>query len=194
MIDWINGAARKTPTWAVYIVYLLPVPWLFYLATIGGLGVEPIKPLEHELGEIAMQLLIIGLFITPLRRFFGINLTKFRRAIGLLAFIYVVLHLGVWVVLDMSLLWQQMWADIWKRPYITIGMVAFVLMVPLAVTSNNASVRRFGAAGWRKLHKLVYPIAILGAVHFIMVQKVWEIEPVVYLLVVLCILGLRRKA
>jgi sulfoxide reductase heme-binding subunit YedZ len=172
----------------------LPVPWLFYLATTGGLGVEPIKPLEHELGEIAMQLLIIGLCITPLRRFFGINLIKFRRAIGLLAFIYVVLHLGVWVVLDMSLLWPQMWADIWKRPYITIGMVAFVLMVPLAVTSNDASVRRLGAAGWRKLHKLVYPIAVLGAVHFIMVQKVWEIEPVVYLLVVLCILGLRRQA
>jgi len=192
--DWINGAARKIPTWAVYIVYLLPVPWLFYLATTGGLGVEPIKPLEHELGEIAMQLLIIGLCITPLRRFFGINLIKFRRAIGLLAFIYVVLHLGVWVVLDMSLLWPQMWADIWKRPYITIGMVAFVLMAPLAVTSNNASVRRLGVAGWRKLHKLVYPIAVLGAVHFIMVQKVWEIEPVVYLLVVLCILGLRRKA
>ena len=194
MKDWINGAARKIPTWVVYIVYLLPVPWLFYLATTGGLGVEPIKPLEHELGEIAMQLLIIGLCITPLRRFFGINLIKFRRAIGLLAFIYVVLHLGVWVVLDMSLLWPQMWADIWKRPYITIGMVAFVLMVPLAVTSNDASVRRLGAAGWRKLHKLVYPIAVLGAVHFIMVQKVWEIEPVVYLLVVLCILGLRRKA
>ncbi len=194
MKDWINGAARKIPTWAVYIVYLLPVPWLFYLATTGGLGVEPIKPLEHELGEIAMQLLIIGLCITPLRRFFGINLIKFRRAIGLLAFIYVVLHLGVWVVLDMSLLWPQMWADIWKRPYITIGMVAFVLMVPLAVTSNDASVRRLGAAGWRKLHKLVYPIAVLGAVHFIMVQKVWEIEPVVYLLVVLCILGLRRQA
>jgi sulfoxide reductase heme-binding subunit YedZ len=174
-------------------VYLLPVPWLFYLATTGGMGVEPIKPLEHELGEIAMQLLIIGLCITPLRRFLGINLIKFRRTFGLLAFTYVVLHLGVWVILDMSLLWGQMWADIWKRPYISIGMIGFVFLIPLAATSNNASVKRLGAANWRKLHKLAYPIAVLGAVHYIMVQKVWEIEPSVYLAVVLGLIVLRRK-
>ena len=193
MKDAINTFARKVPTWLVYIVYLLPVPWLFYLATTGGMGVEPIKPLEHELGEIAMQLLIIGLCITPLRRFLGINLIKFRRTFGLLAFTYVVLHLGVWVILDMSLLWGQMWADIWKRPYISIGMIGFVFLIPLAATSNNASVKRLGAASWRKLHKLAYPIAVLGAVHYIMVQKVWEIEPSVYLAVVLGLIVLRRK-
>jgi sulfoxide reductase heme-binding subunit YedZ len=108
-----------------------------------------------------------------------------------MAFVYVVVHLGIWVVLDMNLRWGQMWGDIWKRPYITIGMVAFVAMIPLAVTSNNLSLRNMGAASWRKLHKLVYPIAVLGAVHDIMVQKVWEVEPLVYLAVIFGLIGLR---
>ena len=141
VIDRINAALRPIPTWAVYILYLLPVPWLLYLGLTDGLGREPIKALEHELGEIALQLLIIGLCVTPLRQYLGLNLMKFRRAFGVLAFIYVALHLLVWVVLDMSLLWSQMWADIWKRPYITVGMVGFLVLVPLAVTSNNLSVQ-----------------------------------------------------
>ncbi len=187
--DRINGFARRVPTWAVYILYLLPVPWLLYLAQTGGLGREPIKALEHELGEIALQLLIIGLTITPLRRFFGVNLLKFRRTFGLLAFTYVVLHLLVWLVLDVGIL-SQIWNDILKRPYITIGMLALVLMVPLAITSNNWSVRRLGPA-WRKLHRLTYAAVVLAAVHFIMVKKVWELEPLVYLGVILCLLALR---
>lgn len=187
--DRINGFARRVPTWAVYILYLLPVPWLLYLAQTGGLGREPIKALEHELGEIALQLLIIGLTITPLRRFFGVNLLKFRRTFGLLAFTYVVLHLLVWLVLDVGIL-SQIWNDILKRPYITIGMLALVLMVPLAITSNNWSARRLGPA-WRKLHRLTYAAVVLGAVHFIMVKKVWELEPLVYLGVILCLLALR---
>lgn len=187
--DRINGIARQVPTWAVYILYLLPVPWLLYLAQTGGLGREPIKALEHELGEIALQLLIIGLTITPLRRFFSVNLLKFRRAIGLLAFTYVGLHLLVWLVLDVGIL-SQIWSDILKRPYITIGMVAFALLVPLAITSNNWSVRRLGPA-WRKLHRLAYVAVVLGAVHFIMVKKVWELEPLIYLAVILGLLALR---
>ena len=187
--DRINSFARRVPVWLVYVVYLSAVPWLLYQAQTGGLGREPIKALEHELGEIALQLLIIGLAITPLRRHLRINLIRFRRAIGLLAFIYVSLHLLVWLVLDVGIL-SQIWADILKRPYITIGMGAFILMLPLAVTSNNWSVRRMGA-GWRKLHKLVYPIAILGAVHYIMVKKVWELEPMIYLCVILGLVALR---
>ena len=185
----INAFARRVPTWVIYILYLLPVPWLLYLAQTGGLGREPIKALEHELGEIALQLLIIGLTITPLRRYLGVNLLKFRRAFGLLAFIYVVLHLLVWLVLDVGIL-SQIWADILKRPYITIGMVGFILLVPLAVTSNNISVRKMGA-GWRKLHKLAYVAAILGAVHYIMVAKVWEFEPLAYLAVIIALLIVR---
>ncbi len=189
VVDRINGFARRMPVWAVYALYLLPVPWLLYLAQTGGLGREPIKALEHELGEIALQLLIIGLSITPLRTYAGVNLMKFRRTFGLLAFIYVCLHLLVWLVLDVGIL-SQIWADILKRPYITIGMAAFVLMLPLALTSNNWSVRKLGSI-WRQLHKLVYIVVVLGAVHFIMVKKVWEVEPLIYLAVILGLLALR---
>lgn len=189
LTDRFNGFARRVPVWAVYILFILPVPWLLYLGQTGGLGREPIKALEHELGEIALQLLIAGLCITPLRRYLGLNLLKFRRTFGLLAFIYVSLHLLVWLVLDIGIL-SQIWADIVKRPYITIGMAGFVFMLPLSLTSNNWSVRRFGPA-WRKLHRLAYVIAILGAVHFIMVKKVWELEPILYLSVVLLLLVLR---
>lgn len=190
VVDSINRFARKVPTWAVYIVCLLPVPTLLYSAQTGGLGREPISALEHELGELALKLLIIGLCVTPLRRGLGINLLKFRRALGVMAFTYVMLHLLVWVVLDVQVL-SQVWADILKRPYITVGMVAFVLLVPLAVTSNNRSVRRLGAGVWQKLHLLVYPAVFLGAVHFVMVQKVWELEPLVYLAVIVGLIGLR---
>ncbi len=187
--DRINAILRKVPVWALYILYLLPVPWLLWQAQTGGLGREPIKALEHELGEIALQLLIFGLAITPLRRFLGINLIRFRRMFGLLAFIYVTLHLLVWLVLDVGVL-SQIWTDILKRPYITIGMLAFVLLIPLAVTSNNWSVRRLGP-GWRKLHRLVYAAVLLGGLHFVMLTKTFEAEPLLYMAAILGLLALR---
>ena len=189
MVDFINTWARKVPTWLVYLLYLLPAPYLLYLALNGGLGPDPVKPLEHELGEIALQLLIIGLTITPLRRFLGLNLIKFRRTFGVLAFTYVTLHLMVWAFLDVQTL-ERVWADIVKRPFITVGMVSFALLLPLAVTSNNWSVRRLGPR-WRKLHRLTYPAVILGGVHYIMVKKVWEVEPMIYLAVILVLIAIR---
>jgi sulfoxide reductase heme-binding subunit YedZ len=170
-------------------VYLLPVPWLLYLGQTGGLGREPIKALEHELGEIALQLLVIGLAITPLRRFTGINLIRFRRVFGVLAFVYVSLHLLVWLVLDVGIL-SQIWADILKRPYITIGMAGFLMLLPLALTSNDYSVRKLGPA-WRRLHKLAYVTAILGSVHYVMLTKTWQFEPLAYLAVIIVLLLLR---
>ncbi|MGJ8611509.1 MAG: protein-methionine-sulfoxide reductase heme-binding subunit MsrQ [Octadecabacter sp.] len=191
MIDPINQFARKVPVWAVYILLTLPIPYLFYSAATGGMGPEPINVLEREMGELTLKLIILGLAITPLRKYLKLNLLKFRRAIGVMSFVYVAVHLGIWVALDMSLRFEEMWADVWKRPYITIGMAAFVLMVPLAVTSNNLSVRKLGGGMWCKLHKLVYPIAVLGGVHFIMVQKVWELEPLIYLAIILALLAVR---
>ena len=184
---------RRVPTWPLYVLCLLPVPWLLYLGLSDRLGREPIKELEQELGELALKLLILGLAITPLRRFAGLNLIKFRRMFGLLAFIYVVLHLTVWVVLDMSLLWAQMWGDIWKRPYITIGMTGLVALTPLAMTSNNLSVRKMGAAGWRKLHKLTYLAVLLGGAHYIWLVKGIQLEPLLYMAVILALLALRYK-
>ena len=188
-MDWINQLLRKVPTWLVYIVGLIPVPLFLYLAQTGGLGREPIKALEHELGELALKLIIVGLAITPLRKFVGLNLIKFRRAIGVLAFTYVALHLLVWLVLDVGIL-SQIWADILKRPYITIGMVGFVVMIPLAVTSNNWSVKRLGGK-WRRLHQLTYVAAALGGVHFIMIAKGIQLEPLIYMAVILALLAYR---
>jgi len=185
----VNQILRKIPVWGVYLVGALPAPWLLYLAMTGGLGVEPIKALEHELGELALQLLIVGLAITPLRRHVGLNLMKFRRAIGVLTFAYVSLHLVVWLVLDVQLP-SQIWADIVKRPYITVGMAAFLMLLPLAVTSNNWSVRRLGSS-WRKLHRLVYPAALLGALHYVMLAKGFQIEPLIYLAIIAGLLVLR---
>ena len=189
MIDRLNTIARRVPTWVVYIVGLLPIPWLLFQAQTGGLGAEPIKALEKELGLLALQLLIAGLAITPARRYLRLNLIKFRRALGLLAFIYVSLHLLVWLMLDVGIL-SQIWADILKRPYITIGMAGFACLVPLAATSNNFSIRKLGAT-WRKLHRLTYLAAILAGVHFIWLVKGFQIEPLLYMAAILALLLLR---
>lgn len=189
LAERVNTAVRRVPVWLVYVAGLLPAPWFLYLGLTGGLGVEPIKALEHELGLLALQLLVAGLCVTPLRKFAGVNLIRFRRAIGVLAFTYVALHLLVWLVLDVQVL-SRIWADIVKRPYITIGMIGFLLLVPLALTSNNWSVRRLGPK-WRQLHKLTYIAVLLGAVHFVMLRKGFQIEPLLYLGAILFLLALR---
>lgn len=189
LAERVNGAVRRVPVWLIYMVGLLPAPWFLYLGLTGGLGVEPIKALEHELGLFALQLLIAGLCVTPLRRFAGVNLIRFRRAIGVLAFTYVALHLLVWLVLDVQTP-ARIWADIVKRPYITIGMIGFLLMLPLALTSNNWSVRRLGLK-WRQLHKLTYIAVLLSAVHFVMLSKGFQIEPLLYLVAIVMLLAMR---
>jgi len=190
VVQRINDALRRFPVWPLYVLGALPPVWFFYLGLTGGLGVEPIKEFEHRLGEIALQALIAALAVTPLRRFTGISLLKFRRAIGLIAFYYVASHLLVWLVLDVQDP-ARIWADIVKRPYITIGMLGFVLLIPLALTSNNWSVRKLGAARWKRVHWLAYPATILGSVHFVMLAKGWQIEPLVYLGVILALLAVR---
>ncbi|MDA5092684.1 protein-methionine-sulfoxide reductase heme-binding subunit MsrQ [Aliiroseovarius sp. KMU-50] len=187
--DHINRGSRRVPIWSVYLLGLLPPVWFLYLGLTGGLGVEPINALERELGKLGLQALILGFSITPLRRFLGVNLIRFRRSIGVLTFYYIACHLLVWLVLDVQIL-SQIWADILKRPYITIGMVGFLLMLPLAVTSNNWSVRKLGA-DWRKLHRLVYPAVVLGGLHYVMLAKTWQTEPLVYFAVILTLLATR---
>ncbi|MDP5219134.1 protein-methionine-sulfoxide reductase heme-binding subunit MsrQ [Ruegeria sp. 2205SS24-7] len=191
MLDRFNPYLRKLPVWAVYLAGVLPpVVWLWMGAT-GRLGVEPISALEHKLGEAALQLLILGLAVTPLRRYLGLNLIKFRRAIGVLAFFYVTLHLLVWLVLDVQVP-QQIWADIVKRPYITVGMAGFLLLLPLALTSNDFSVRRLGPK-WRSLHRLVYVGVVLGGLHYVMLVKGFQIEPLIYMAIIAVLLLLRLQ-
>ena len=189
VVDHINSAVRKVPTWVVYLMLALPLPYLFYLGLTGGLGREPIKALEHEYGELALKLLIVGLAITPLRRFVGVNLIMFRRAIGVMSFFFVLAHFLVWAVLDVQAL-DRIWEDILKRPYITVGMAGFLCLIPLAATSNNWSVRKLGQR-WRVLHKLTYLAVILGGAHYIWLVKGIQLEPLLYMAVILGLMVLR---
>ena len=188
-VQFINTALRKIPSWLLYV--LLPIPGLMAILAglTGNLGPEPIKALEHELGEFALKLLIVGLSVKPLLHFTRINLVRFRRVTGVVAFGYVVAHFLTWFLLDVQLL-SQIWSDIVKRPYITIGFVAFVIMVPLALTSNNWSVRKLGHF-WRVLHRLTYAVAILGALHYLMLVKGFQIEPLVHMAVIFVLLAVR---
>lgn len=192
MIDTLNTTLRRAPAWLIYVAGAGWAAWLFYLGLTGGLGVEPINALEREYGEIGLKLLVIGLMVTPLRVYAGINLLKFRRALGVTTFFFILAHFLVWAVLDVQSL-TRVWEDIIKRPYVTVGMLGFVLMTPLALTSNNWSLRKMGAAAWRKLHKLTYPIAVLGAVHYLWLVKGFQIEPIVYLVIIMGLLALRFR-
>lgn len=187
----INSALRKAPAWLVYVAGAVWAAWLFYLGLTGGLGPEPINALERAYGEVALKLLVLGLMVTPLRKWAGVNLMKFRRAIGVTAFFFVLAHFLVWAVLDVQSL-SRVWQEIVKRPYVTVGMLAFAMLTPLAITSNNAAVRRLGAAGWRKLHLLTYPAALLGGIHYLWLVKGFQIEPIIYLVIILGLLASRR--
>lgn len=185
----LNAGLRRVPVWLLWLCALAPAVWLFWQGLNGALGAEPIKELEHRYGELALQFFVATLAVTPLRRFVGLNFLKFRQALGLICFTYVVCHLLVWLVLDVQIP-AQILADIAKRPYITVGMLAFVLLIPLAVTSNRASIRKLGA-GWRSLHRLTYPAAVLAAVHFVLLAKGFQIEPLLYLAGIMALLLLR---
>jgi sulfoxide reductase heme-binding subunit YedZ len=150
------------------------------------LGADPTKEGEHMLGEWVLRFLFAALAVTPLRHLTGWNwLAKHRRTLGLFAFAYVCLHLLTWTFLDVQILvseyvgWADVWEDIAKRPYLTIGMLGFVLMVPLAWTSTKAAIRRMGKR-WTRLHRLAYVIPVLGVIHYLMAVKKDIEEPLMY--------------
>lgn len=189
----INGALRKVPAWTLYIFGAFWAVYMFYLAAFtSSFGPEPINALEREYGSIGLKLLVLGLLVTPLRKWTGVNLIKFRRAIGVTTFFFILAHFLVFAILDVQTL-ERVWTEVVKRPYVTIGMAAFAMLIPLAVTSNNLAVRRMGAANWRKLHKLTYVVAVLAAVHYLWLVKGFQIEPIVYLVIILGLLAARVK-
>jgi sulfoxide reductase heme-binding subunit YedZ len=192
ILQAVNGSVRRIPPWTLYVAGAGWAAWLFWLGLTGGLGPEPITELEHRYGEVAINLLVAGLAVTPLRRHLGVNLMPFRRAIGVLTFAFLLAHVLVWAALDVQAL-DRVWKDILERPYITIGMGGFVLLLPLALTSNDWSVRRLGGLSWRRLHRLVYPAAILGALHYVWLAKGFQIEPLVYMGVILGLIALRFR-
>jgi sulfoxide reductase heme-binding subunit YedZ len=184
-------ALPQVPKIAVYIIGFIPAVWVFYAGITDQLGADPMRYLEQALGLWALRFLVATLAITPLRQLFNINLLRYRRAIGLLAFYYAALHLTTYLVLDQGLDMAAIVADIVKRPYITIGMATFVILLPLAMTSNNAAIRRMGGQAWARLHKLVYVAAVGAVLHYILVVKSWPPEPLVYAAIVAALLGYR---
>ncbi|MDP3262666.1 MAG: protein-methionine-sulfoxide reductase heme-binding subunit MsrQ [Tabrizicola sp.] len=189
-MDRLNSALRRVPTWVVYLAGVLPFLWLAWNTVQGNLGPDPVKAVEHRLGELGLQLLLASLAVTPLRRV-GLNLLRYRRALGLLTFGYVALHLTAWVWLDMGLRWSEVTADLWKRPYIILGMVGFVVLLPLAATSSNAAIRRIGPVAWRRLHRLAYVAVIAGVAHLLLLVKVWTLSELTYVAIAILLLGVR---
>ena len=186
----INRFFQKIPNWVLYLIAPIPAIVLFYQAINGQLGLDPLNKLEDQYGQWALQLIIVGLCISPLRKF-GINLIKQRRPIGLIAFFYVCAHLLVWLWFDQGWDIARIWIEIVKRPFITVGMVGFLIMIPLAITSNNRSIRKVGPKKWQKIHKLTYPLALLGGAHFMLVVKGWPLEPMIYLAIIIFLLAMR---
>ena len=188
IVQAINTTVKRIPAWPLYIVLVVPGIWVFYQAVNNQLGADPLKALEFQLGVYALQLLVATLVITPLRNLLGINLIKYRRAIGLMAFFYVLAHLLTYLWLDQQWGWDAIYKDLTKRPYIIIGMLSSLALLPLAVTSNNAAIKRLGAASWKKLHRLAYFAAMGGAVHYVLLRKIWEQEPITYVVIVAVLL------
>ncbi len=187
----INTALRKLPVWPFYILGLVPMAWQFWQGLQNNLGADPVKALEHFYGLTALQLLIATLTVTPLLRLARINLMRFRRMLGLMAFFYVAAHFVIYLFLDLQLLWGQIWEDLTKRPYIILGTVGLVCLLPLALTSNDWCLRKLGGANWRRLHWLAYPATLAAAIHYVWLVKSWPLEPLVYAGIVIVLLAWR---
>ncbi|MEZ5577479.1 MAG: protein-methionine-sulfoxide reductase heme-binding subunit MsrQ [Candidatus Competibacteraceae bacterium] len=175
----------------VFCVSLLPLVWLCWLAWQDRLGANPVETLSHRTGDWSLRFLLLTLAVTPLRRLSGWNwLLKFRRMLGLFAFFYVCLHLGVYLIFDQFFDPAAILEDIAKRPYITVGFAGFLLLIPLAATSTNGMIKRLGR-NWQRLHRLVYLIGMLGVVHYWWLVKADISEPLLYAGLLTILLGYR---
>lgn len=157
----------------------------------GGLGADPVAEIEHRLGLWALRFLMLTLAITPLRQAMQQPvLIRFRRMLGLYAFFYATMHLTAYLVLDLRGYWAQIFEEIAKRPYITVGFTAWLLLVPLAITSTQAAIRRLGR-NWARLHRLVYVVGVLAVLHFWWLVKSDVREPALYAAILAALLGWR---
>ena len=174
----------------LFIVCLLPLVWLTYKALFLGLGANPIEKISRYTGDWTLRLLLITLAVTPLRILAGVSLVKYRRMLGLFTFFYVCLHFLNWLVIDNFFDVDSMIKDVMKHPYVTVGFAAFVLLVPLAVTSTNAMIKRLGK-NWKRLHQAVYVIAVLGVLHYLWLVKADNREPLIYIAILVALLAVR---
>ena len=181
--------ALKVVAWGAC---LAPLALLAYRAWNDDLGANPISFITNTLGDWTLRILLASLAMTPLRIVFGLSWPiTLRRLLGLFAFFYVCLHFSVWIVLDFFFDWSRMWADIVKRPYITIGMAALLLLIPLAATSTTGMIRRLGARNWTRLHRLAYVAAVCGVLHYTWLAKVGVKDPYWYATALVVLLGVR---
>jgi sulfoxide reductase heme-binding subunit YedZ len=181
----------RQPKFWLFLICLFPLLRLTYLGVSGGLGANPIEFITRSTGTWTLVGLMITLSVTPLRRLTGRSeLVRYRRMLGLFTFFYVSLHFLTYIWLDQFFDPAAIVRDIWKRPFITVGFTAFVLLIPLAVTSTNAMMRRLGRR-WQQLHRLVYGIALLGVVHYLWLVKKDLTDPLIYGSILAVLLALR---
>ncbi len=176
----------------VWLACFAPLAWLAWKGFNGDLGANPIEKLIRQLGVWGLRLLLVGLAITPAARILKMpRLVRFRRTVGLFAFSYIVLHLSTYVGVDLFFDFDQLLKDILKRPFITLGMGAFVLLIPLAVTSTKGWIIRLGRAAWQRLHWLIYLIVPLGVAHYYLLVKADHRPPLIYAAVFVVLMAWR---
>ena len=179
----------------IFINSLVPLALLGWDAVFGKLGANPIEFFLRTTGVLTLLFLLITLSVTPLRKYYGWNnLVKFRRMLGLYSFFYGFLHLVTYSIFDKSFSLSAIAGDVWQRPFIAIGMLAFFTLIPIAVTSTNGMIKRLGGKNWARLHKLTYVAAILGVIHFWMIVKSDVFYPLLFGLVLGGLLGYRIYA
>lgn len=176
----------------VFVICLLPFFYMAWGFFTYQLGANPIDTVTRLSGLWALRFLLITLCVTPLRWLTGLNqLVRFRRMLGLFAFFYATVHMLLYLGLDQFFDWSEIWRDIVKRPFITVGFINFIALLPLVITSTNKMVKRLGGRRWKQLHRLTYFVAAAACVHFLMLVKADIREPVIYILILSGLLGVR---
>lgn len=186
-------ARRRLVALLIFAASLVPLLLVALDALRGRLGANPIEAILNRFGYWTLVFVLLALVPTPLQRLSGWTwIAPHRRMIGLFAFFYACLHVGTYVGVDQFFDWRAIVADVVKRKFITIGMLAFALLVPLALTSTDGSVRRLGYARWKRLHRLVYAAAVCGVVHFVWRVKADLREPLLFAAALAVLLAVRR--
>jgi sulfoxide reductase heme-binding subunit YedZ len=191
-----SAAARTFSRWGLkplaFAVCLIPLELLVWNAFTGGIGANPVQYLVRYTGDWALRFMLIAFGVTPLRRTTGWNaLARLRRMLGLFAFAYTALHTLVYFGIDQHFDPAMLWDDVIKRLYITVGTISLVMLIPLAVTSTDKMARRLGGRYWRKLHRLAYPAAAAGVLHYYLYAKTGAAQPLIYALILAVLLTVR---
>ena len=185
---------RSLPISLLYCILLIPIPLYFYWGTVNQLGPDPLRFLEHKYGELGLIFLLVSLSISPVFKYANINLVRYRRCIGLVAFYYIVSHICVYFFLDIGLSIDILLSDLQKRYYIIAGFFAFITLIPLALTSNNFALRKLNIKTWNRIHSFIYIAIVLSIFHFILMSKTWTGELYFYTGITILILILKIKS